>query len=145
MKQAVYKTYIALARGEHWSASEIGATKDFVGAYSGRLIDSFPLTQINWTESGELKEAVCKAWDLSEEQFDSRLITEKPSHIQNLVICSELRRLFGNLGFVEGFDRDGIFILPKERGFIVPQIKEGKIESLKFYGLGVLRIWKKNE
>lgn len=137
----VLRTYIALARGEHYGPSDLGATVDFVGAYSGRLIDSYPLTQKNWTENEDLREQVCAAWNLKTEEYDRRMIIETPSTVQNLVYSAKLRELFGVgvLRFVTGFDKDGYFILPKGRGFLVPVINKGMIDSLRFYDLGVLR------
>lgn len=136
----IFRTYIALARGEYLSASEISASVDIYDEY-GECAESLPTVQFNWTEHGELKKEVCQARNLTEEQFDLKMIFPKPTEIQNLVYSSELRRIFGieNLRFIAEFNKDGIFILSKERGFFVPQIKNREIKTLKFYNWSFLK------
>jgi hypothetical protein len=141
MKHSVYRAYIGLARAEHFTASEIGETLDFVGAYSGKLIDSFPTAQFNWREDADLKEAVCGAWVWTDTQFDESLIIKKPTCVQNLLFCSKLRELFGvgRLRFIDQFDNGGIFKLPAGPGFLEPRRDDGRIASLDFYPYSSLK------
>lgn len=126
MRHAILSTYLRLCRGEHWTPSEIGATRDFVGAYSGRLIGAYELAQFNWSES--------------EEKYNGAEIIAKPSIVQNLVYSAQLRKMCGimSLRTLPEFSKDGVFILPKGQGFFTPVKRSGKIVELKFYNWGML-------
>lgn len=128
----IYRTYISLARGEHFTPSEIGEC-----LYDGDCPESI-LAQVNWFENTELRKEICKVGKMTDQQFFERGIILKPSTIQNLLYSSELRKVFGELN-VDGFDRRGIFTLPPGRGFFVPARENGLITSLKFYGMNVLK------
>lgn len=127
LKHSILRTYIAIVRGERFTDSEIGATKDFTAPYSGRLIDSFPTVQLNWTENEKFREEVCAARDMSDAEFFAAMIIPKPSYVENLFYSSELRRIYGlgKLRFTSGFDKDGNFILPKGNGYLAP-LYDGK-------------------
>lgn len=134
MKHKILRAYIGLVRGEHFTASDIGETIDIDE-------DSYPAVQLNWTENIELKTLVCERKGWTEDQFDKSLIIPRPTFIQNLVYSAKLREMFGieNLILVGGFNKDGVFNLPRERGFYVPQMRNGQIESLKFYSQSALK------
>lgn len=128
----IYKTYICLARGEHYTPSEIGEC-----LYDDDCPASI-LAQVNWFENTEFRNEVCKAGKMTDQQFFERGIIAKPSFIANLLYSSELRKIFGELN-VDGFDRKGNFILPPGRGFFVPARENKLITGLKFYGMNVLK------
>jgi hypothetical protein len=143
-RHLILRSYVALARGEHFTESEIGETIDYIAPYSGRLIALFPAVQFNWTENADLIKEVCEARNISEEKFSELMIFPKPTYIQNLVYSSELRRVFGIgvLRFMQEFNNDGNFVLPSYRGFFAPKHNGRLITALSFYEMSKLRIKK---
>jgi hypothetical protein len=121
---------VALNRGEHFTESEIGET-----------VWDAPAMQLNWTENESFKAEICATWNLSDEQFFKQMIFPKPSEIENLFYSAEMRRIFsvGKLRFLDCFDKDGNFILPKGRGFFVPRVESGLITKIEFYDYGKLK------
>lgn len=74
---------------------------------------------------------ICAAKGITRRRFMQTLAFSRPTAIQNLVFCSELRRRYGSFtapGFV-----DGRFVLSKGYGLYVPVRKQGEIVELKFY------------
>jgi hypothetical protein len=134
IRHAILRSYTALARGEFYGPSEIGETLDFVGVYRGRLIGSYPLRQLNWTEDAEAKETFCSARNISPECYDAKLIFPKPSVVKNLVYSAKLREVYGaeRLRLLPEFNADGIFILNKQRGFYIPERRGAEIVGLRF-------------
>lgn len=129
---AIFRAYISLARGEHYVPSELGELAD-------EETEGSILAQLDWTENAELKKMVCQVKQMTDAEFFKRGIIAKPSTIANLVYSSEIRRAF-DVSEIEGFDKRGNFILPQGRGFFVPQLQGIWITSLKFYGMGVLKV-----
>lgn len=129
---AIFRAYISLARGEHYVPSELGELAD-------DETDDSILAQLNWIENAELKQTVCTVKKMTDAEFFKRGIIAKPSTIANLIYSAKIRRAF-DVSEIEGFDKRGNFILPQGRGFFVPQRQGVWITSLKFYGMGVLKM-----
>lgn len=64
---------------------------------------------------------------------------ERPSRIENLIYCGELRKKHGDISDVKGFDADGNFILAVRSGILVPVWVDGRITELTFYSHSELR------
>ena len=144
LRHFILRSYVALARGEHYTPSEIGETVDFFQPNTGESIGSLPAVQLNWTENDKLIKEFCLTRNITAEKVSDLMIFAKPTAIQNFVYSSVLRKAYdvGNLRFMREFDRDGNFILPLPRGFFVPK-REGKfITNLAFYETSSLRIKK---
>lgn len=125
IKSAILRSYVALARGEHFTESEIGET-----------ISDAPAIQRNWVEDENLSQLVCAAWNLTQEEFDAKMIFPKPSATVNIVYSSILLRVYGK-SFLE-LAYNGIFILPLGYGFIVPKKEGYLITELKLYSYSEL-------
>ncbi len=97
----IFRSYLAIARAEHYTQSELGET-----------IDDAPTVQINWLQDEDAPDGVIR----------------KPTNLTNRLICVELKRKFGIfiLRGVDGFDKNGDLLLPKQNGFLVPK-KEGNL------------------
>lgn len=106
----VFEDYLTLARGGYLEQQDRPLTA---------IADEFPSSW--WDYRRELKE-------LDKRGLRQRVMkgcVPKPSHIENLVYCSELRRWHGNLSEVAGFDKKGNFILPSGYGVLYP-VREGR-------------------
>jgi hypothetical protein len=130
----VFRSYIALARGETFTPSEIGDSLDFVGAYSGRLIGSFPLCQTNYFTSEDVETAIEKFWRKdAAEQFKAGVVTN-PGRLANRMICNRLTNRFGQLHEkVLQFDRFDHLNIPKGVDFFVPKREGNFITQFLFY------------
>lgn len=139
-KSIIYRIYIALARGETYSESELGDTKEFFNKL-GELSGELPTVQLNWLENTNFRTEVCASWNLSDSDFFKSMIIPKPSKIENLVYSAELRRIFGvgKLRFLPNFDRDGILILPSGNGFLTPVIVDNLITGFNLNSYGKLK------
>ncbi|HXG85515.1 MAG TPA: hypothetical protein VNI84_15945 [Pyrinomonadaceae bacterium] len=131
----VLRSYIALARAERLMPSEIGETLDFVAPYSGRLVGSYDIVQLELSGNDAFEKRICADLNLTGEQFFEQMIFPKPTPLANLLYSARLRRVFGMdvLRFMSEFDKDGSFKLEPGKGFIIPQIEENRISTLKFY------------
>lgn len=92
-----------------------------------------------WTDS-KLADQICKARGISRERFVRSMCVPKPSVIANIVYCDELKKAFGDISDIEGFDKNGILHLPKGAGLLFPKKEQGQIIGAEFYRLSrVLR------
>lgn len=130
---AVFRSYIALARAEHYAPSELGEAVEFVDKKTGRLIGSYPLAQVNFYSSEHIEEAIEKFWAKDFEEMFKAGVIAAPGFWANRLICSRLRKTFGDLNGICQFDRDGELNAPRRADFFVPERKEGLIERFLFY------------
>lgn len=126
----VYRAYIALARGEHYTTSELGDAPHDDAELEGEFY-----AQLNWTESKDMSDLLRKAWGLSEEQWHRMKAFQRPSAVQNVLYSSRLQRVVGvsRLATVPGFTRFGLFHTDRRYGFYVARYDKNLIESLGFY------------
>jgi hypothetical protein len=103
----IFRSYLALYRAENFTPSELGET-----------IDGAPTVQMNWLQDEDTPDGVIR----------------KPSNLTNRLICAELKRKFGIfiLRRLEGFDKNGDLILPKQNGYLVPKKEGNLIVDLEF-------------
>lgn len=73
-QHSIYRTYIALARGEHFTESEIDPE----------------FSQVNWIEH----EKLARKLGLDYMQMFHAMIVPVPTKIQHLTYCSVLRRIY---------------------------------------------------
>ena len=76
---------------------------------------------------------ICSARNMTRKRFLQTLAFPRPTRIQNLVFCAELRSRFGQV-IAPGFT-NGIFDLSKSYGLYVPIKKQGEIVELKFFAM----------
>ncbi len=109
LAHGIYRQYIALARGESFTPSEIGET----------FLDAECLQLNYFVPEGDEKYPPMS--------FD------KPGVLTNKLICSHLRLRHGAevLSQVKGFNSLGEFILPRERGLFFPVKENGLIVGLR--------------
>lgn len=76
---------------------------------------------------------ICSARNMTRTAFLQTLAFPRPTRIQNLVFCAELRSRFGQV-IAPGFT-NGIFELSKSYGLYVPIKRQGEIVELKFFAM----------
>lgn len=122
----IYRDYLKLAHGFSLSYSEADAEQDIRAAFKD---DAQMMVHFAWHQRERDLVRILEAKDMSRDSFFRTLTAPKPSWLENLVFCAELRRRY-DLN-VQGFI-NGIYQLPKPDGVIVP-IKTGrKITGLRF-------------
>lgn len=141
---SVLRSYIALARDEHYTESELGDNKSFVEKklyWGGELKEYFPTVQLNWTENEKFRDEICAAWNLTDEKFFEMMIIPKPTPLENLVYSAELRRIYGlgNLRFLPHFNKDGIYVLGRGNYYLKPKLKGNLISELEVLDYRELR------
>ncbi len=141
LRNAILRGYIALAREEGWTPSEIGETIDYVAPYSGREIGSYLVIQKGWSFNEKFRAQYCAAFGITDYEFFEQMIVPKPSRVCNLIYSMHLRRVYGLglLRFMPEFDKDGNFKLPSYRGYLKPK-RDGKfITELEFSDMRFLQ------
>lgn len=87
-----------------------------------------------WANS-DLADEICIAKNITRRHFARMMCAPKPGRIENLLICGELRKIFGDVSQYQGFDGKGIYQLPSSSGLLVPVLAEGKVTALRFVRL----------
>lgn len=133
LTHSVLRAYTALARGEQYAPSEIG-TLDFIAPYSGRLIASFPLTQVNYFANEDVEAAIENHWSKDSAEIFKAGVFANPGRLANRLICQKLKAKFGALNEkVPQFDKNDLLNIPKGCDFIVPKREGSLIEKFLFY------------
>lgn len=102
----VLRTYIAEARNERREPEVYSDDLMKVDALS----ETPELDTICWDEPKEIAKIVYKALGYTaREQFDLGIVAQ-PYRTHNWLICAKLRKAFGDLSDVAGFDAQGNFI-----------------------------------
>ena len=137
----MFRSYIALARREHFGVSDLGDAIEFEHELLEDSQTIFPTVQRNWRVDEGFMSEVCRARQITEERFFDLMIIPKPSYFENIFYSSQLRRAYGvgTLRFMKEFDKDGNFILDRFRGFYAPRIEVGLITEMCFYVMGKLK------
>lgn len=137
---AVFRSYLAIGRAEHFTPSELGDEIDF--SVRGEIAYSLPATQINFYSSREVEAAIEKFWKRDFEQAFKAGVMPKPGRLENIIICSELRKKFDLTGVCQ-FDKDGELNFPRHADFFVAKKDGNLIEKFLFYKVekdGIKRI-----
>lgn len=132
MSHQVFKAYLTLAAGE------------FLPDQRAELLDSegdLALASWPWWDHPRDLERILEARGITREKFLGLGMLPKPTFVENLIYCGELRARYGDLSRVKGFDMKGNFILPKPDGIIGPVTSGPLILSIEFYPYS--RIFKK--
>ena len=130
IKHSVLRTFAALCRGEHYSASELGET----------FFDA-PCEQLNWFENANIRDEICTVRKITPDTFSKQMIFTKPTVIQNSVYCASLRKIFGIeiLAEMAEFNEKAVFILPNGSGVFIPIKVSGLISFFEFVRLSSLK------
>jgi hypothetical protein len=118
----VYADYLKLANGEDLEPSNV-----LCDAFGDPVYVSRP-----WWDCAKDLERICKARGVTRRQVIGGRAIPRPSHIENLVICAELRKWHGDLSEIEGFDKNSNFILPRPAGVLYPVRRDGEIVRIGF-------------
>jgi hypothetical protein len=111
LKHSVYRAYIALARGEHFTPSELGDC----------LYDDCPeslLVQENWWHCEKLGQKLGLDYI---EMFDQMIIA-KPSKIEHIIYMGEIRKIAPDFEIK----------LPPGHGYLIPLKNGHLIDRLEF-------------
>lgn len=125
----VLRCYIALARGEHFEPSEYEDGMVYEDIESGKP----RFVEVCWYEDVKEIERICQARGITKEKLFGLGAVTQPSFVANLLYCSKLREVFGDLREVPGFDSDGNFTRTPGYGMLVPVMKGQWITELKFH------------
>lgn len=90
------------------------------------------MSDINWEDSKPVATAIYKRFGYSVREQFARGIIEQPRTIENLLICSELKRVFGDLTNVSGFIRN-ILQLKQCNDVLIPVKENGLLIRLDGY------------
>lgn len=123
----VFQNYLKLANGEDLKPSNV--LRDAWGP----IYLSRP-----WWDCAKDLERICTARGTTRRKIIDSGAIPRPGHIENLVFCAELRKLYGDLSHIEGFDRNSNFILPRPAGVLYPVRSDGEIVRLAFVTLRYL-------
>lgn len=89
-----------------------------------------------WDDFERDLQRILEARGMTRRQFMSKGAVPVPSFIANLVYSSELRKIYGDLTGIEGFDAKGNYVLPKRAHGLLYPVKDGKeitrLEFLRF-------------
>ena len=112
----IFRAYIAAARNEQWWPKQVNAA----------LLNADAECSIVWDEWKEIAKPIYDVFGYTGSEQFKRGITRQPGRIENLIICADLRRIYGDLSDVKGFDRDGVFIRKRYNNVLIPQ-KQGNL------------------
>lgn len=92
-----------------------------------------------WDDHARDLERVLTARGMTRRQFMRKGTAPAPSYIANLVICSELRKIHGDISGLDGFDDKGNFILPRRTfGLLCPLKDITGIYQIEYYAFSTL-------
>lgn len=132
----ILRSYIALARYERYEPA---------GSYTDEALradvcgEAAAVCNLCWDEPTEIAKIVYKVWGFTASQQFEKGIIAQPGKIANLLICSDLRRVFGDLSGIEGFDEKGNFKRDRFNDILVPIFEGRRIVGFKGYASRILR------
>lgn len=121
----IFRAYIAAARNEQWYP----ATDTKVLWHIAEPV----MCSYTWEEPVKIAKLIYKLYGFTASEQFRRGIVQQPGRIHNLLICSELRRIYGDLSGVPGFDHNGNFKRERYNDVLVPERKGNAIVALKAY------------
>ena len=118
----IIRAYIAAARNERYAPD--GYVKD---------VDGFPvMSNVEWDESKPIAKAIYDVFGYTATEQFARGIIEQPRWVENLLICSNLKRIFGDVSDVKGFNRLGLQ-LERYNDVLIPVKENGLLIRLDGY------------
>jgi hypothetical protein len=140
----VFRGYISAARNERYTPIEYTLEIQRREAESG-WTEPETLT-LQWDEDKQIAKVAYQVWGLTASQQFERGIIRQPGFIENLIICSELRRIYGDLSDIPGFDRNGNLERYPYDDMLVPVREDGRIVRLKGYSSRLLlKEWEREQ
>lgn len=124
-KSCVFRSYVALARGERLTPSDI-ATWDVYDERAGELLESIARAQIDHDEERELIALLSDKRDVTPERFTELMIFRRPTELQNLIYSARLRRSYPQIVSMMPEFVQGVLQLPNGHGVMLP-IKIGRL------------------
>ncbi len=125
----ILRTYIGRVRNEHYTPNQY--TVEMLKA--DNAADTPSMSVCNWDVPLDIGKRVFDVLGYSSNQQFKIGIVRQPGHTENLIICSELRGIFGDLSSVPGFDGKGNFVRTGWHDLIIPFKVGWRIERLKTY------------
>jgi hypothetical protein len=123
----ILRDYLSMAHGFPWLP--YGYTQEMAEA---DLAAEFPvIIELAWHDRERDLERILQAKRISRRVFMKTMAVPKPSIVQNLVYCSELKKKYGKLD-APGFQND-LYQLPRTDGILVPMRRDGLIYELRFH------------
>lgn len=126
-----FRAYISAARYEHYTPVEY--TQEIIEQEALSLWEDPQMITDRWEEAKDVARAAYEVWGLTASQQFEKGIIEQPRFIHNLIICSDLRLIFGDLSDIPQFDKNGNFMRDKRDDMLVPEVVNGRIVGMKGY------------
>ena len=123
----ILRAYIAAARNEHHEP------KTYTDEQLKADLDEPVMSEIYWDVPVRIGKLIFEVKGYSSEEQFKRGIVEQPGRLENAIICSTLRKTFGDISDIPGFDQHGVFQRDKLNDFLVPAKENGLIVKLKGY------------
>jgi hypothetical protein len=89
--------------------------------------------ETKWVENTAVAKLIYKLSGYTAREQFARGIVEQPGWLENWLICSELRRVYGDISDIPGFDRKSNFIRDRHNDILIPQYKGPWIAQLQGY------------
>ncbi len=122
----ILRAYIAAARNERYDAT--GYSVDMLKAD----VEGEPAMSIlRWDVPYKIGKIIYDVLGHSSDAQFELGIVEQPGYLENAIICSQLRKTFGEISNVEGFDANGVFKRIRNHDYIVAVKENGLIARLE--------------
>ncbi|MBX3288354.1 MAG: hypothetical protein KF855_03320 [Acidobacteria bacterium] len=127
--------------------SPVGQTEEIAIAECERICEmvdrmrgdfKMPSFDLVWHTHSALADELIEARGSTRRKLIESMAFPKPTYVENLIYCDELKKTFGDVSDVQGFDGRGVFELPKGHGLLIPNSRNGQIVELTFYRLSEL-------
>lgn len=119
----IYRAYIAAARNEQTWPKTVNA----------EMLNAEIECSVTWEEPVKIAKVIYQVYGYTAREQFARGIIAQPGRIHNLLICAELRRVYGDLSKIKGFDANGNFIRERYNDVLIPEKDGWRITGLKGY------------
>lgn len=123
----ILRSYIAAARNER-----TGPEFSLDALKRETELDE-PICETLWDEPAEIAKTIYKVYGYSASEQFRRGIVEQPGRTENLIICYDLRRVYGDLSNVPGFDKNGIFKRERHNDVLIPVFEAKRVVRLEAF------------
>lgn len=86
-----------------------------------------------WEEPVKIAKVIYQVYGYTAREQYARGIIAQPGRMHNLLICAELRRVYGDLSKINGFDANSNFIRERYNDVLIPEKDGWRITGLKGY------------
>lgn len=136
MKHAIYRTYLALLRGEHFDLGEYSDKQMERDVFNG-----LSLTMHHWSADRLLERALWKEYKIGwGKQFEIG-ITRTPSKLENKLFAIEMRKLFGDARDSLDFDENWLLQYESWHWVMMPVWEGRKIDRFRFGSYRDMKGW----